>query len=163
MATGSSWGSSRRGARCSADSVTLAVTAALRARQVHEPSRRAYRDRESAHGLPGELPPPRIVVFEPAEQVVTRMLLRAPDSLSRGGAAMEQVRERSAGLDAHQKAVAVCARGPGANGDRLSLAHLGRFAEAVEPEGEAIWLAGPPHHAYTVGLACDEGERARAA
>jgi len=35
----------------------------------------------------------------------------------------------------------------------MSLAELGRFAEAVEHEAEAIRLAEPTHHAYTVGLA----------
>jgi DNA-binding SARP family transcriptional activator len=35
----------------------------------------------------------------------------------------------------------------------VSLAHLGRFAEAVEHEAEAIRLAEPTHHPYTVGLA----------
>jgi DNA-binding SARP family transcriptional activator/tetratricopeptide (TPR) repeat protein len=34
----------------------------------------------------------------------------------------------------------------------LSLAHLGRFAEASEYEAEAIQLAEPTQHAYTVGL-----------
>src|SRR5919106_393738 len=46
------------------------------------------------------------------------MLLRAPDALSRGGAAMEQVLERCAGLDVHKKTVAVCVRVPGVHGDR---------------------------------------------
>ena len=54
-------------------------------------------------------------------KVVTRMLLRAPDALSRGGAAMEQVLERCAGLDVHKKTVAVCVRVPGASGDRAQL------------------------------------------
>ena len=35
----------------------------------------------------------------------------------------------------------------------MSLAHLGRFAEAAEHEAEAIRLAEPTHHAFTVGLA----------
>src|SRR5580765_5419150 len=35
----------------------------------------------------------------------------------------------------------------------VSLAHLGRFAEAAVHEAEAIRLAGPTRHAYTVGLA----------
>ena len=35
----------------------------------------------------------------------------------------------------------------------LSFAELGRFAEAAEPEAEAIRLAEPTQHAYTVGLA----------
>ncbi len=35
----------------------------------------------------------------------------------------------------------------------VSLAHLGRFAEAAEHEAEAIRLAETTHHAYTVGLA----------
>jgi DNA-binding SARP family transcriptional activator/tetratricopeptide (TPR) repeat protein len=35
----------------------------------------------------------------------------------------------------------------------VSLAHLGRFAEAAAHEAEAIRLAGPTRHAYTVGLA----------
>ena len=35
----------------------------------------------------------------------------------------------------------------------VSLAQLGRFAEAAEHEAEAIRLAEPTHHAYTVGLA----------
>jgi tetratricopeptide (TPR) repeat protein len=35
----------------------------------------------------------------------------------------------------------------------MSLAELGRFAEAAEYEAEAIGLAEPTHHAYTVGLA----------
>jgi DNA-binding SARP family transcriptional activator/tetratricopeptide (TPR) repeat protein len=35
----------------------------------------------------------------------------------------------------------------------LSLAHLGRFAEAAEHEAEAIRLAEPTHHAYTVAMA----------
>jgi DNA-binding SARP family transcriptional activator len=35
----------------------------------------------------------------------------------------------------------------------VSLAHLGRFAEAAEHEAEAIRLAEPTRHAYTVGLA----------
>jgi tetratricopeptide (TPR) repeat protein len=35
----------------------------------------------------------------------------------------------------------------------VSLAHLGRFAEAAEHEAEAIRLAEPTHHAYTVGMA----------
>jgi tetratricopeptide (TPR) repeat protein len=35
----------------------------------------------------------------------------------------------------------------------MSLAELGRFAEAVEPETAAIRLAEPTHHAYTIGLA----------
>jgi tetratricopeptide (TPR) repeat protein len=34
----------------------------------------------------------------------------------------------------------------------VSLAHLGRFAEAAEHEAEAIRLAETTHHAYTVGL-----------
>ena len=35
----------------------------------------------------------------------------------------------------------------------MSLAQLGRFAEAAEYEAEAIRLAEPTHHAFTVGLA----------
>jgi class 3 adenylate cyclase/tetratricopeptide (TPR) repeat protein len=35
----------------------------------------------------------------------------------------------------------------------MSLAQLGRFAEAAEDEAEAIRLAEPTHHAFTVGLA----------
>jgi tetratricopeptide (TPR) repeat protein len=35
----------------------------------------------------------------------------------------------------------------------LSLAQLGRFAEAAEYEAEAIRLAEPTHHAFTVGVA----------
>jgi tetratricopeptide (TPR) repeat protein len=35
----------------------------------------------------------------------------------------------------------------------VSLAELGRFAEAAESEAEAIRIAGPTHHAYTVGMA----------
>ena len=35
----------------------------------------------------------------------------------------------------------------------VSLAHLGRFAEAAVHEADAIRLAGPTRHAYTVGLA----------
>jgi class 3 adenylate cyclase/tetratricopeptide (TPR) repeat protein len=35
----------------------------------------------------------------------------------------------------------------------MSLAQLGRFAEAAEHEAEAIRLAEPTHHAFTVGLA----------
>ena len=35
----------------------------------------------------------------------------------------------------------------------VALAHLGRFAEASEHAAEAIRLAEPTHHAYTVGLA----------
>jgi class 3 adenylate cyclase/tetratricopeptide (TPR) repeat protein len=35
----------------------------------------------------------------------------------------------------------------------MSLAERGRFAEAVEHEAEAIRLAEPTHHAYTIGLA----------
>jgi class 3 adenylate cyclase/tetratricopeptide (TPR) repeat protein len=35
----------------------------------------------------------------------------------------------------------------------LSLAELGRFAEAVEPEAEAIRIAARTQHAYTVGFA----------
>ena len=35
----------------------------------------------------------------------------------------------------------------------VSLAHLGRFAEAAAHEAEAIRLAGPTRHAYTVALA----------
>src|SRR5262249_8282019 len=46
------------------------------------------------------------------------MLLRAPDALSRGGAAMEQVLERCAGGDVHKKTVAVWVRGPGIHGHR---------------------------------------------
>src|SRR5262249_57549800 len=46
------------------------------------------------------------------------MLLRAPDALSRGGAAMEQVLERCAGVDVHKKTVAVWVRVPGIHGDR---------------------------------------------
>src|SRR5262245_64136820 len=46
------------------------------------------------------------------------MLLRAPDALSHGGAAMDQVLERCAGLDVHKKTVAVCVRVPGASGGR---------------------------------------------
>ena len=46
---------------------------------------------------------------------------------------------------------------PPSVGDRfrllVSLAHLGRFAEAAAHEAEAIRLAGPTRHAYTVGLA----------
>jgi tetratricopeptide (TPR) repeat protein len=35
----------------------------------------------------------------------------------------------------------------------MSLAHLGRFAEAAEHEAEAIRLAESTHHAFTIGLA----------
>ena len=35
----------------------------------------------------------------------------------------------------------------------MSLAQLGRFAEAAEYEAEAIRLAEPTHHAFTIGLA----------
>src|SRR5262249_56199742 len=34
-----------------------------------------------------------------------------------------------------------------------SLAELGRFAEAAEPQAEALRLAEPTHHRFTVGLA----------
>src|SRR5438128_12628807 len=35
----------------------------------------------------------------------------------------------------------------------MSLAQSGRFAEAADYEAQAIRLAEPTHHAYTVGLA----------
>ena len=35
----------------------------------------------------------------------------------------------------------------------MSLAQLGRFAEAAEHEAEAIRLAEPTQHAFTIGLA----------
>ena len=35
----------------------------------------------------------------------------------------------------------------------MSLAQLGRFGQAVDCEAEAIRLAEPTHHAFTVGLA----------
>jgi tetratricopeptide (TPR) repeat protein len=35
----------------------------------------------------------------------------------------------------------------------MSLGQLGRFAEAAEDEAEALRLAEPTHHAYTIGLA----------
>jgi tetratricopeptide (TPR) repeat protein len=35
----------------------------------------------------------------------------------------------------------------------MGLAQLGRFAEAAEPAAEAIRLAGPTHHAFSVGIA----------
>jgi tetratricopeptide (TPR) repeat protein len=35
----------------------------------------------------------------------------------------------------------------------ISLAELGEFSEAAEPAAEAIRLAEPTHHAYTIGLA----------
>ena len=50
---------------------------------------------------------------------MTRRLLRAPDTLSWGGAAMERLLERCAGLDVHKKTVAVCVRVPGTHGDRV--------------------------------------------
>ena len=70
------------------------------------------------------------------------MLLRAPDALSRGGAAMEQVLERCAGLDVHKKTVAVCVRVPGANGDRAQ--HVRTLGTATaELLTLRDWLAAP--------------------
>src|SRR5712692_9578128 len=46
------------------------------------------------------------------------MLLRAPAYSTHGGAAMERMLERCAGLDVHKKTVTACVRVPGTHGDR---------------------------------------------
>jgi len=72
--------------------------AILSARRTHESRRPASLAPRVVQKLAGELPGPRIVAFEHAEQN-----RHAPDALSPGGAAMEQVVERCAGLDVHKK------------------------------------------------------------
>jgi tetratricopeptide (TPR) repeat protein len=51
------------------------------------------------------------------------------------------------------RCVQIAAHSTECHAARLSLAELGRFAETAEPEGEAIRLAAPTQHAFTVGLA----------
>src|SRR5712664_1223082 len=46
------------------------------------------------------------------------MLLRAPAYSTHGGAAMERMLERCAGLDVHKKTVTACVRVPGTHGHR---------------------------------------------
>src|SRR5262249_16811750 len=70
--------------------------------------------RESAPKLTWELPGPRIVAIEHAEQSRDQdapVGAGAPSSY--GGHAMERVNERCCGLDVHKKTVAACVRVPG--------------------------------------------------
>src|SRR5438132_308698 len=68
---------------------------------------------ESAPKLTWELPGPRIVAIEHAEQSREQDAPAGAGALRRGGAAMERVIERCCGLDVHKKTVVACVRVPG--------------------------------------------------
>jgi hypothetical protein len=96
--------------------------------------------RESGQNLTWELPAPRIVAFEHAEQTRDR---DAPpgggDTGSGGGGGMELVIERCGGLDVHKKTVAACVRVPGPNGARTQ--HVRTFGTtAAELLALRDWL-----------------------
>src|SRR5262249_23616011 len=73
---------------------------------------------ESRKKLTRERPGPRIGASEPVEQSRAANAPARGRVTSRGGAAMERVIERVAGLDVHKKTVAACLRGPGSPGER---------------------------------------------
>ena len=68
---------------------------------------------ESEPKLTWELPGPRIVAIEHAEQSREQDAPAGAGALRRGGAAMERVIERCCGLDVHKKTVVACVRVPG--------------------------------------------------
>src|SRR5262245_48696809 len=69
--------------------------------------------RESASKLTWELPGPRIVALEHAEQSRDQAAPAGGGAHCRGGGAMERVIERCCGLDVHKKTVVACVRVPG--------------------------------------------------
>ena len=69
--------------------------------------------RESGPTLTWELPGPRIVAIEHAEQSREQDASAGAGAYRRGGAAMERVIERACGLDVHKKTVVACVRVPG--------------------------------------------------
>src|SRR5256885_13992338 len=71
---------------------------------------------ESAPKLTRELPGPRIVAIEHAEQSRERDAPAGAGAHRRGGDAMERVIERCCGLDVHKKTVVACVRVPGRTG-----------------------------------------------
>jgi len=74
--------------------------------------------RESATKLTWELPGPRIVAFEHAEQSRDQDAPAGAGAPSCGGDAMERVIERCCGLDVHKKTVVAGVRVPGGTGGR---------------------------------------------
>src|SRR5436853_2266817 len=68
---------------------------------------------ESAPKLTRELPGPRIVAIEHAEQSREQDAPAGAGAHRRGGDAMERVIERCCGLDVHKKTVVACVRVPG--------------------------------------------------
>src|SRR5437899_6568627 len=67
---------------------------------------------ESEPKLTWELPGPRIVAIEHAEQRREQDAPAGAGANRRGGDAMERVIERGCGLDVHKKTVVACRAGP---------------------------------------------------
>src|SRR5215470_18042025 len=74
--------------------------------------------RESEPKVTRELPGPRIVAIEHAEQSREQDAPAGAGAHRWGGAAMERVFERAGGLDVHKKTVVACVRVPGRTGAR---------------------------------------------
>ncbi len=100
--------------------------------------------RESATKLTRELPGPRIVAVEHAEQSRDQDAPAGAGAPSRGGDAMERVIERCCGLDVHKKTVVACVRGPGGPGGRAQ--HVRTFGTTA-PE-----LLAVPGRSHAAGL-----------
>ena len=73
---------------------------------------------ESGPKLTWELPGPRIVASEHAEQSREQDAPAGVGAHRGGGGAMERVMERCCGLDVHKKTVVACVRVPGRTSGR---------------------------------------------
>jgi hypothetical protein len=72
--------------------------------------------RESGLKLAWARSEPRSGASSAASKIVRRARLRAPGGIAGGGAIMDQLIERCAGLDVHRDTVAACVRVPGRGG-----------------------------------------------
>src|SRR2546425_2277803 len=102
---------------------------------------------ESAPKLTRELPGPRIVAIEHAEQSREQDAPAGAGAHRRGGDAMERVIERCCGLDVHEKTVVACVRVPGGTGghDQQGRTFGTTTAELLALRDWRGRAGGPPH------------------
>src|SRR5262245_53955242 len=97
--------------------------------------------RESEPKLTWELPGPRIVALEHAEQSRDQAAPADAGAYRRGGAARERVIEQCGGLDVHKKTVVACVRVPGHR--NAGEQHVRTFGTATaELLAVRDWLSG---------------------
>src|SRR2546422_4073712 len=94
---------------------------------------------ESAPKLTWELPGPRIVAIEHAEQSREQDAPAGAGALRRGGAAMERVIERCCGLDVHKKTVVACVPDQRARAARADVRHDHGGAAGVAGLAGWVW------------------------